>query len=160
MSNRRDFLRHSATTAGALAAARLLRPADALAHGLLPPLVEPETVPIERLLMDAIGAARAGGASFADARIGRYRRQFLNTREQQIVSVVDNDTMGIGVRVLVRGTWGFAATRELTTDGVARAAREALGIARANRLPGAEPVVLAAGERHPRATWKSAFVTD
>ena len=89
--------------------------------------------------MDAIGAARSGGATFADARIGRYRRQFLNTREQQIVNVVDNDTMGIGVRVLLRGTWGFAATRELTTDGVARAVREALGIARANResdIPG------------------------
>src|SRR5688572_6373198 len=160
MTNRRDFLRLGATTAGALAAARFLSPADAFAHGLLPPLVEPETVPIEQLLMDAIGAARAGGASFVDARIGRYRRQFLNTREQQIVNVVDNDTMGIGVRVLLRGTWGFAATRELTTDGVARSVREALAIARANRLSGAEPVVLAPGERHPKAAWKSAYVTD
>ncbi len=160
MPNRRDFLRHTATAAGALAASRILQPSGALARGLLPPLVEPESVPIERLLMDAIGAARSGGATFADARIGRYRRQFLNTREQQIINVVDNDTMGIGVRVLVRGTWGFAATRELTTDGVARAVREALAIAQANRLPGAVPVVLAPGERHPRATWKSAYVTD
>jgi TldD protein len=160
MTNRRDFLRYGAAAAGALAASRLGHPADALAHGLLPPRVEPETVPIDQLLTDAIGAARAGGASFADARIGRYRRQFINTREQQIVNVVDTETMGIGVRVLVRGTWGFAATRELTTDGVARAAREALAIARANRLPGAEPVVLAPGERHPNATWKSAYVTD
>ena len=160
MPNRRDFLRHSATAAGAIAASRFLRPADALAHGILAPLVEPEAVPVEQLLMDAVGAARAGGASFADARIGRYRRQFIGTREQQIVNVADSDSMGLGVRVLVRGTWGFAATRELTTDGVARAAREALAIARANRLPGAAPVVLAPGERHPRATWKSAYVTD
>jgi TldD protein len=160
MPNRRDFLRRTAASAGALAAARLLRPADALAHGVLPPLIEPEAVPIEQLLLEAVGAARAGGASFADARIGRYRRQFVSTREQQIVNIVETDTMGIGVRALVRGAWGFAATRELTTDGVVRATREALAIARANRLPGSTPVVLAPGERHPNATWKSAYVTD
>ena len=161
MPDRRSFLRRAATTAGALAAARLLRPTDGLTQGILHrPRLEPESLPIEQLLMDAIGAARAGGASFADARIGRYRRQFISTREQQIVNVSDTDSIGLGVRVLVRGTWGFAATRELTADGVARAVREALAIARANRLPGAPPVVLAPGERHPRASWKSAYVTD
>jgi TldD protein len=133
----------------------MLRPRAGLARS-----VELESVPVERLLLDAIGAAKAGGASFADARIARYRRQLVSTREQQIVNVSDTDSIGIGVRVLVRGTWGFAATRELTTDGVTRATREALAIARANRLPGAAPIVLAPGERHPKAVWKSAYVTD
>ena len=40
------------------------------------------------------------------------------------------------------------------------ARRATLGIARANRLPGAEPVVLAPGENHGRKSWKSAYVTD
>ena len=45
---------------------------------------------------------------------------FVVTREQQIINVVDTDT--IGMRRSARWSmarWGFAATRDLTTDGVA-----------------------------------------
>src|SRR5207244_3144012 len=96
----------------------------------------------------------------ADARIGRYRRQNISTREQQIVNVVDTDSIGMGVRCLVLGTWGFAATKDLTSAGITAAVREAVAIAKANRIPGAIPVTLAPGENHGRKTWKSAYVTD
>jgi len=156
MTKRRDFLKSTAATAGVLIAGRLLTPAESLAARLA------ELAPddIEKLLMQAIDAMRSAGAIFADARVGRYRRQNISTREQQIVNVVESDTIGIGVRALVRGTWGFAGTRELTPNGVSAAVREAIAIAKANRLPGAEPVVLAPGEKHGRQTWKSSFVTD
>jgi TldD protein len=156
MTKRRDFLKASATAASVIAAGRLLRPAELLA-ARLEALEPPE---IEKLLMQAVDELRSAGATFADARIGRYRRQTISTREQQIVNVVESDTMGIGVRALVRGTWGFAGTRDLTPDGVSATVREALSIARANRLPGAEPVILAPGEKHGRKTWKSSYVTD
>ena len=61
--------------------------------------------------MEALNAAKLAGASYADARIGRYRDNQIFTREQQIVNVVDQDSMGCGVRALVDGTWGFSATR-------------------------------------------------
>ena len=51
----------------------------------------------------------------------------------------DTDSIGLGVRALVNGAWGFAATQTLTTDGVVAAAREAAAIAKANRIPGAAP---------------------
>jgi TldD protein len=156
MPKRRDFLRTSAVAAGALVAGRYLSPADVLARRFL----ELEAPDIEKLLLQAVDAMKAAGAAFADARIGRYRRQNIGTREQQITGVSDTDTIGLGVRALVRGTWGFAGTRELTPDGVERAAREAIAIARANRLPGVPPVVLAPGENHGRKSWKSAYVTD
>ena len=156
MTKRRDFIRASALATGALVAGRYLSPAEALAQRFL----ELEALDIEKLLLQAVDAMKAAGATFADARIGRYRRQNIGTREQQITGVSDTDTIGLGVRALVRGTWGFAGTRELTPDGVARAAREAIAIARANRLPGAPPVVLAPGENHGRKTWKSTYVTD
>ena len=38
---------------------------------------------------------------------------FVFTREQQIVNVVDTDSIGAGVRALVDGTWGFAATQPI-----------------------------------------------
>ena len=165
MTNRRDFLKTGALAAGAVAARPVFDRAEAFAQRAAltagaAPVVELEATVSRELLMAAIGAAKAGGASFSDARIGRYRQNFVVTREQQIINVVDTDTQGIGVRALVDGTWGFAATRDLTTDGVAKAAREAVAIAKANRIPGAAPVVLAPAPAHKDVTWKSAYTTD
>jgi TldD protein len=155
MTKRRDFLKISAGAAGVIVATRLLRPADALAR-----FAELEHADIDKLLLQAVDQMRSAGATFADARVGRYRRQNISTREQQITGVSDTGSMGIGVRALLRGTWGFAATRELTSEGVSSAVREALAVARANRLPGAAPVILSPGQKHGRVTWKSAYETD
>src|SRR5688572_1467639 len=155
MTKRRAFLQQTAAIAGAIAASRVLRPAEAFARFSPPPAVD-----IERLLLQAIDTLKGAGASFADARIGRYSRQNISTREQQIVNVVDTASMGIGVRCLIMGTWGFAGTRDLTPNGVTAACREAVAIAKANRLPGVPPVTLAPGENHGRKTWKSSYVTD
>src|SRR4029078_12211271 len=96
-----------------------------------------------QLVADALMAAKSAGAAWADARIGRYRQNFVGTREKQITQVGDTDSIGLGVRARVKGAWGFAAPQTLTTDGVAAAAREAAAIAKANRIAGATPVVLA-----------------
>ncbi len=143
MTNRRDFLK-SGAAAGALAlAAPALRNGELFAQrfpGEELPAMDPAT---RELLMEALNAAKLGGAEFADARIGRYRNNFVITREQQIVNVVDTDTLGVGVRVLLNGTWGFGASRDLTKAGVVAATREALAIAKANALPVADRVRLA-----------------
>jgi len=95
MTNRRDFLKTGAA-AGALAlAAPALSRAEALAQRIDPapelPAMDPAT---KELLVEALNAAKMGGATFADARIGRYRNNFVVTREKQIVNVVDTDTIG------------------------------------------------------------------
>jgi len=137
-----------------------------LANALTAPPIYPtgvsafEELPIKELLMDALTAAKAAGATWADARIGRYRQNFVGTREKQITQVGDSDSIGIGIRALVNGAWGFAAGQNLTKDGVAATAREAAGIAKANRIPGAAPVVLAPAPAVPNGTWKSSFTTD
>src|SRR3954468_10150850 len=166
MPTRRDFLRQGGSAAAlALAGGTLLPLLDGRsALGAAP--VYPrginafEELPIRELLAAAIEAARSAGASFSDARIGRYRQNFVVTREKQIINVVDTDSIGIGIRALVNGAWGFAASQNLTMDGVAAAAREAAAIAKANAIPGAAPVVLAPAEAYPNATWKSAYTID
>jgi TldD protein len=143
MTTRRDFLKTSAA-AGALAlTAPVLARAETLAQRGTPPELPAMDAAIKELLTEALNAAKLGGAEFADARIGRYRNNFVITRERQIINVVDTDTLGVGVRVLVNGTWGFGASRDLTKDGVVAAAKEALAIAKANTLPGADRVRLA-----------------
>ena len=111
MTSRRDFLKAGSLSLGALAVGpELLRaaPGAAGAAGAWPtatgyaPLPPVYTDPATReLMMEALDAAKRAGASYADVRIGRYRQNFVGTREQQIINVVDTDTIGCGVRVLV-----------------------------------------------------------
>jgi TldD protein len=160
MTDRRTFLKQGGLAAGALALTGALRTADALPWpAAASPRQEVDSATRE-LLMEVLDAARSGGASFADARIARYRQNFVQTREQQIVNVVDTDSIGCGVRALVDGTWGFSATRTLTKAGVAQAAREAVAIAKANRVARDRAVSLAAAPAVPNGSWQSDFTTD
>ena len=161
MTNRRDFLK-SGAAAGALAlTVPALGRAETLARRLVPdaelPAMDPAT---KELLVEALNAAKMGGASFADARIGRYRNNFVVTREQQIVNVVDTDTLGVGVRVLVNGTWGFGASRDLSKAGVVAATKEALAIAKANALPAADRVRLAPATPTPDGRYVTPHTVD
>jgi len=93
--------------------------------------------------MLALDAARSAGAQYADVRISRNRVQSINTRERRVQGLSDNETFGFGVRTLVGGAWGFAASSDLTRDEVARVARQAAEQAKANRAALVRPVVLA-----------------
>ncbi len=156
MTDRRTFLRTTGTAAAALAAGAVGAPARALAEPQGPAM----DAATRDLLMVALDAARRAGASFADARVARQRQNFVFTREQQIQNVVDTESIGCGVRVLVDGTWGFAATRRLTRDAVAGAAREAAGIARANRVARDRTVDWLSAPAVPDGRWRSPFRTD
>ena len=103
----------------------------------------------------AMAAARAAGASYADARIGRYLRQFVITREDKVQNVVNTESTGIGVRVIANGSWGFAATNDLTTDGAAKAAQQAVAIAKANAKTRTAAVELAPQKGVGEVSWRT-----
>jgi TldD protein len=92
----------------------------------------------------ALNAATSAGASYCDVRIGRYMRQFVITREAKVQNVVNTESLGAGVRVIANGTWGFAATSDLSNAGIVKAAKEAVAIAKANSVSQTKPVQLAA----------------
>ncbi|HEY0243476.1 MAG TPA: DNA gyrase modulator, partial [Gemmatimonadaceae bacterium] len=161
MTNRRDFIKKGTLVAGAIAAEAAFRKA----HGL-GPLAPPEPAPpamdaaIRDLMMDALNAAKLAGASYADVRIGRYLQNFVSTREQQITNVVDTDSIGAGVRALVNGTWGFAATRTMTKDGVASAAKRAVAVAKATAIAKGSAVELAPTPVFKDVSWKKSYQVD
>jgi TldD protein len=159
--SRRDFLKQTGMAAAAIATTSALSPADSFAGLIRGKAVEmpPDDV-IRELLMTAINTAKSLGATYSDVRIGRYRNSIVFTREQQIVQTADVDNVGAGVRALVDGTWGFGASKTLTKDGVAAAAREAVAIAKANRIARDQPVQLSPVQSYPNATWKSSFKID
>ena len=165
MIGRRDFLKQTGLVAGAVTLGvdgvtrRAPGTAEAASFPSAPRRREMDAATRE-LLLHALDAAKIGGAAYADARIGRYRRSSIATREDRVTNVTDSDTIGCGVRMIVDGTWGFAATRVLTKDGVARAAREAAAIAKANRVARDRRVELAPAPAHRDVSWQSDFTID
>ena len=103
----------------------------------------------------ALEAAKGAGAEYADVRFVRNRNQNVSTREQRVTNAADTETYGFGVRTLVSGAWGFAASRDLTRDEVARVAKQAVAQARANRSALLRPVVLAPAPVVANGTWTS-----
>jgi TldD protein len=110
--------------------------------------------------MVALDAARSAGAQYADVRISRNRNQSINTRERRVQNISDNETFGFGVRTLVGGAWGFAASSDLTRDEVARIARQAAAQASANRAALVKPVELAPAPVTRDGRWRSPIKTD
>jgi TldD protein len=127
---RRDFIRTTAATAAAVAAYGPF-PLETIAQGGAAPGADTAALEIAN---ESLNAARMGGASYADARIGRYRRQSISTRERQVTGVSDSESYGLGVRTLVDGSWGFAATSTMTREGAQRAAADAVAMSRAARI--------------------------
>jgi len=107
----------------------------------------------------AAQAAMAAGADYADARVVAEDSESITVRNQVMEGIDRSASEGIGIRVLVNGYWGFAATARLDAAEISRTAGLAVEIAEAaSRLPG-EPVRLT--ETEPATgTWHSPMRDD
>ncbi len=148
--NRRNFLQSSTLAAGSLLLPQWSRAAAALAAK------DPVSVAAKKQLADvALNTATKRGASYVDVRIGRYLNQAITTREQKVEGVASTESYGAGVRVIADGAWGFYSTDQLTTESIARAATEAVAIAKANAKLQTEPVRLAPQKGVGEVTWRT-----
>jgi TldD protein len=154
--SRREFLQLSSAAALGLAAYRL-PPHYRVAAPTSPPLTDPT---FKELAMRALDAAKSAGAEYADVRISQNRSQAIQAREHRVQSLSDAETFGFGVRVLVKGAWGFAASRELAADEMVRVARQAVAQAQANRAALERPVVLAPVTPTANGTWRGPAEID
>jgi TldD protein len=148
--HRRDFL----TLAG-LGVAGLALPfgSRAIAAEELTSVLD---VALKKSLADtALTAAREAGATYCDVRVGRYLQQSLVAREARLENVVNSESTGAGIRVLIDGAWGFAATNALSTDAVAGATRQAAAIARANARIQSARVQLAPAPALGEVAWRT-----
>ena len=130
---RRSFLTGSSAGALALLAAPRLNSARGL-------LTEPK---LDDLVKRALAAATKAGATYADVRVVRMRRENIATREDRVERVAFTDDYGVGVRVIAGGAWGFAATPNVTAAAAERAAGDAVAVAKANASLMKKPVTLA-----------------
>ena len=153
--NRRTFLKHTGLATGSLLLPVWGRQVSAFADTTPVPANE------KKLLADAaLNAATKLGATYVDVRIGRYLNQFLITREDKVEDIVNTESYGAGVRVIAGGCWGFFATDQLTPEAIAKAAGEAVAIARANAKLQDNPVELAPQKGLGEVSWRTPIVRN
>jgi len=116
---------------------------------------------IKKQLADiALNAARSKGATYVDVRIARYLNQFIITREDKVLNIVDTESYGMGIRVIAGGCWGFSATDKLDKDNIARAAELAVSIAKENARLQSQPVQLAPQKGLGEVSWKTPIIKN
>jgi TldD protein len=111
------------------------------------------------LALEALDAVARRGVTYADARAVEIRTRDLTTKNGKAGHVSAGESVGVGIRVLAFGCWGFAATGDLSREGVQSAAALALEIAQAGTAARKHEVSLAPEERH-EATWVSPIAID
>ena len=107
----------------------------------------------------ALEAALARSASYADARVMDIRERNLSVKNGQVGHVLEDESIGIGLRVIAEGSWGFASTDRLTRDGIQACAAEAVAIAKASAMAKRHDVVLAPEQAYVD-TWQNPFIRD
>jgi TldD protein len=112
-------------------------------------------LPLQLLADAGLGRAHELGADYADVRIERITWQLLRLRDGTVATSQDLTTIGLAVRVIVEGTWGFASHLELTPASAVATAARAVEVARTLRPLNAEWVELAAEPVHADAVWAS-----
>ena len=111
------------------------------------------------LCTNALDTASLRGAAYGDVRVMHLRQRDLTTKNGQVGTLSQNESIGLGIRVLANGAWGFASTDRLTREGVAACAAQAVCIAKASALAKRSEVVMAP-EKSYVDSWQSPFRKD
>src|SRR6266849_8500528 len=111
------------------------------------------------LCTHSLTISKLRGASYADVRVMHLRQRDLTTKNGQVGTLAQSESIGLGIRALANGAWGFASTDRLSRDGVAACAAQAVSIAKASALAKRGDVVMAAEEAYVDR-WQSPFRQD
>ncbi len=85
------------------------------------------------LAQEALDVLSAAGVEYGDVRVMHSIRQEITVSGEKPEVVRSGESVGYGVRALVDGAWGFAASDVLTKTAARQATRKAIAIARASR---------------------------
>jgi len=99
-------------------------------------------MPMDDFLSRALDLSAVKGASYCDVRLVETNQERFVVRSGVVDTISNDESLGIGVRVLVNGSWGFASTNIVTPAEVDRATGLALEIALASAQSSNGPVSL------------------
>ncbi|MPQ98929.1 TldD/PmbA family protein [Modestobacter sp. I12A-02628] len=117
-------------------------------------------LPLSALTDAALTRALDLGCEHADLRVERIRTQTIRLRDARVEASADGEDLGLSVRVVHEGTWGFAAGVVLTAAEAVRLAEEAVAVAQVSAAINTDRVELAPEPVYPDAEWVSAYDVD
>ncbi|WP_084958282.1 TldD/PmbA family protein [Thermoactinospora rubra] len=118
------------------------------------------SLPLRRLADAALQRARELGAEHADFRLERIRAETLALHDARLEGALDADDLGLAVRVVKNGTWGFASGVELTPEAAVRVAEQAVRVAEVSAPINRERIELAPEPVYSDQEWVSAYEID
>ena len=123
------------------------------------PEIDPSftALPYRELGAVALGRAQELGADHADFRFERIRHQQLGVRDGVLQTAMDADDVGFAVRVIHRGSWGFASGVVLTPEEARRVAETAIAVAEVAAEMTSTPVEIAPEPVYADVTWVSSY---
>src|SRR5439155_9675452 len=107
----------------------------------------------------ALNTAALGAAVYADVRVIAQRSRALSTKNGKVGNASDAESVGMSVRAIAGGAWGFAASADLGRGAVEATAARAVEIARASARVKQENVRLAP-EKPVVAEWSTPYRID
>src|SRR6195952_5799737 len=116
-------------------------------------------LPLSALADAALTRAIDLGCAHADLRVERIRTQVISLRDARPESSTDSEDLGLAVRVVHEGTWGFAAGVVLTAAEAVRLAEEAVTVAQVSAAINTDRVELAPEPVYD-GSWVSAYDVD
>ncbi len=114
-------------------------------------------LPLSALADAALSRAADLGCRHAEFRVERLREAQRSFRDHGVESSADRQVLGLSVRVVHDGVWGFAADIVLTSDSAARLVDRAVATAKVSRPLTPVSVELTDEQPYPDATWVSAY---
>jgi TldD protein len=117
-------------------------------------------LPLSALTDAALTRAVDLGCEHADIRVERIRAQTITLRDARLEAFADAEDLGLSVRVIHEGTWGFAAGVVLTAAEAVRLAEEAVAVARVSASLSSDRVELAPEPVYPDAGYVSEYDVD
>jgi len=112
-------------------------------------------LPLSALTDAALTRAVDLGCEHAALRVERIRTQVISLRDARPESFSDAEDLGVSVRVVHEGTWGFAAGVVLTAAEAVRLAEEAVAVAKVSAAVNSDRVELA-----PEPTYDGSWISD
>lgn len=83
------------------------------------------------ILRPLVGYLRKKGVQYADVRHERITSESIQVRDGVVEGFSTDFSEGVGIRVLYKGSWGFASTHLTDVASITRAAEEAVALANA-----------------------------
>jgi TldD protein len=107
----------------------------------------------------ALDTAKMHGATYADIRIIYTQFEAVSVKNRRISSLMRNDDLGFGIRVIADGAWGFSSSNLLSREEIGRVSAEAVQIAKASATTKVRDVTLAYEPPHVDV-WRTPIKKD